>query len=193
MQSFYVLTDPSNHRGRPWVHHPVSGGAVHAEAPQAADWRRRHGRADLITVLISVSTAIAMLHVPQDVEERVDVARQRKRARAACPYSRSASSRRRRKSGWEAYSARTTKRTRSGPTYTGKHPATAGDDRARPAVPIRFSPDLHRSRVLEIRLFLVAPLLGAAMPRTTVPHAFVCTEMHEPREDGAEVTSAFTA
>jgi len=191
MQSFYVLTDPSNHRGRPWVHHPVSRGAVLAEAPQAADWRRRHGRADLIFV----STAIAVLHVPQDVEERVDVARQRKRARAACPYSRSASSRRRRKSGWEAYSARTTKRTRSGPTYTGKHPATAGDDRARPAVPIRFSfsPDLHRSRVLEIRLFLVAPLLGAAMPRTTVPHAFVCTEMHEPREDGAEVTSAFTA
>jgi len=61
-----------------------------------------------------------------------------------------------------------TKRTRSGPTYTGKHPATAGDDRARPAVLIwfKFSPDLHRSRVLEIRLFLVAPLLGATMPRT---------------------------
>jgi len=72
-----VLTDPSNHRGRPWVHHPVSRGAVLAEAPQAADWRRRHGRGDLITVVIS---AIAVLHVPQDVEEGVDVARQRKRA-----------------------------------------------------------------------------------------------------------------
>jgi len=40
----------------------------------------------------------------------------------------------------------------------------------------------------------VAPLLGAAIPGTTVPRTFVCTEMHEPREeDGAEVTSAFTA
>lgn len=85
---FALTSSPpaSDHRRRRprVVHHPVAGGAaaLAAAAPQPADRRRSSPAGGGLAVVV----VVAVLHLPQDVEERVDVAGgQRERAPRRVP------------------------------------------------------------------------------------------------------------